>query len=227
VLPCIVGSDGNRDGLPVSIVEALATGLPVITTPMTGNPEVIEENRNGLLVPFNDAKALAEAMGKLMKDSDFYHRLRKNTRASVESRFDDCNEWSGIPIVSIPEPDVSSYLSLDRHPRVARALKHVCNNIAVEQAMKDLIKEFSPELIYERYSNALLAEEGKRYRKQALQEASEFLEQTAFQATSLIVTVSNALKDSLIDSGIPATKIIEVSNGVDEIRCVIVFRITS
>jgi glycosyltransferase involved in cell wall biosynthesis len=88
VLPCIVGSDGNRDGLPVSIVEALATGLPVITTPMTGNPEVIEENRNGLLVPFNDAKALAEAMGKLMKDSNLYERLRRNTRASVESRFD-------------------------------------------------------------------------------------------------------------------------------------------
>jgi glycosyltransferase involved in cell wall biosynthesis len=88
VLPCIVGTDGNRDGLPVSIVEALASGLPVITTPMTGNPEVIEENSNGLLVPFNDAKALAEAMGKLMIDSDLYNRLRRNTRTSVESRFD-------------------------------------------------------------------------------------------------------------------------------------------
>jgi glycosyltransferase involved in cell wall biosynthesis len=88
VLPCIVGSDGNRDGLPVSIVEALASGLPVITTPMTGNPEVIEQNSNGLLVPFNDTKALTEAMGKLMKDSNLYERLRGNTRSSVESRFD-------------------------------------------------------------------------------------------------------------------------------------------
>jgi glycosyltransferase involved in cell wall biosynthesis len=183
-------------------------------------------------IPFNGHKgASAHVRGFLRAVKLLGH----DVTALVSSS--ECNEWSGIPIVSIPEPDVSSYLSMEKHPRVARALKHVYNNIAVEQVMKNLVKEFSPELIYERYSpfggagsicsrkmgiphilevNALLAEEGKRYRRQALQEASEFLEQTAFQATSLIVTVSRALKDSLIDSGIPAKKIIEVSNGVDE-----------
>lgn len=88
VLPCIVGSDGNRDGLPVSLVEALASGLPVITTPMTGNVEVVQDNHNGLLVPFNNAKALADAMERLMVDSALYESLRNNARGSVESRFD-------------------------------------------------------------------------------------------------------------------------------------------
>jgi colanic acid/amylovoran biosynthesis glycosyltransferase len=88
VLPCVVGSDGNRDGLPVSLVEALASGIPVITTPMTGNCEVVQENYNGLLVPFNDAQALARAMEKLMQDRLLYENLCRNTRVSVESRFD-------------------------------------------------------------------------------------------------------------------------------------------
>jgi glycosyltransferase involved in cell wall biosynthesis len=87
VLPCICGSDGNRDGLPVSIVEALASGLPVITTPMTGNPEVVRHENNGILVPFHDPQALAEAMGRLIKEDSYYEQLRKNTRASVEKQF--------------------------------------------------------------------------------------------------------------------------------------------
>jgi len=87
VLPCIIGSDGNRDGLPVSLVEALASGLPVITTPMTGNLEVVSSNHNGLLVPFNDASTLAASMEKVMQDSDLREKLSKNARASVVSRF--------------------------------------------------------------------------------------------------------------------------------------------
>lgn len=88
VLPCIVSSDGNRDGLPVSIVEALASGLPVITTPMTGNAEVVNDGYNGLLVPCNNAEALAVAMQRLIQDKDFYRHLKKNSIDSVKSHFD-------------------------------------------------------------------------------------------------------------------------------------------
>jgi colanic acid/amylovoran biosynthesis glycosyltransferase len=88
VLPCVEGSDGNKDGLPVSIVEALACGLPVITTPMTGNPEVVKEGENGLLVPFHDAEALAKAMDSLIHDPRFYQQLRKGARPSVAKMFD-------------------------------------------------------------------------------------------------------------------------------------------
>ena len=88
VLPCIVGSDGNQDGLPVSIVEALACGLPVVTTPMTGIPEVVVDQHNGLLVPFGDARALADAIEAAIRDRHLYEHLRANARASIASRFD-------------------------------------------------------------------------------------------------------------------------------------------
>ncbi len=88
VLPCVVDSDGNRDGLPVSMVEALACGLPVVTTPVTGIPEAVRHEDNGLLVPERDPEALADAIESLVRNPRLRERLRTNARASVESRFD-------------------------------------------------------------------------------------------------------------------------------------------
>ena len=88
VLPCIVGSDGNRDGLPVSIVEALACGLPVVATPVTGVPEAVHDRENGLLVPERDPVALADAIESVITDPRRYDELRANSRPSVEAAFD-------------------------------------------------------------------------------------------------------------------------------------------
>lgn len=88
VLPCRMGSDGNRDGLPVSIVEALACGLPVVTTPMTGNPEAVNDGHNGFLVPFDDPLATANAMCALMEDPSLYARISRNAASSVAQTFD-------------------------------------------------------------------------------------------------------------------------------------------
>jgi glycosyltransferase involved in cell wall biosynthesis len=87
VLPCITGKDGNKDGLPVAIVEALACGIPVITTPMTGNPEVVKDLHNGLLVPFEDHQRTAEAMKMMIDDQALYHKLCSNARSSVDRTF--------------------------------------------------------------------------------------------------------------------------------------------
>jgi glycosyltransferase involved in cell wall biosynthesis len=88
VLPSIVGNDGNREGLPVSLVEALACGLPVITTPLTGIPEAVRDGENGFLVPSGDAAALARAMETLIRDRRLYRKLADNARPSVVERFD-------------------------------------------------------------------------------------------------------------------------------------------
>ena len=88
VLPCIVAADGNREGLPVSIVEALACGLPVISTPVTGIPEVVKDGHNGLLIPENDPEALAAALERLARDPALLAQLRTNARASVVEDFD-------------------------------------------------------------------------------------------------------------------------------------------
>ena len=88
VLPCIVGADGNRDGLPVSIVEALACGVPVISTPVTGIPEVVRDGVNGLLVPHGDVARLTDAIEKVMRDRDLWSRLSAAAPGSVRQGFD-------------------------------------------------------------------------------------------------------------------------------------------
>jgi colanic acid/amylovoran biosynthesis glycosyltransferase len=88
VLPCAVASTGDRDGLPVSIVEALACGLPVVTTPLTGIPEVVHHEQNGLLVPPADPTTLAAAIGRLIHEPALYERLRARARDSVAAAFD-------------------------------------------------------------------------------------------------------------------------------------------
>lgn len=91
VLPCIVGQDGNRDGLPVSIVEALACGVPVISTPVTGIPEAVHDGVNGLIVPEGDTVKLADAIERLMRDPDLLASLRSAARPSVRDSFDQEN----------------------------------------------------------------------------------------------------------------------------------------
>lgn len=88
VLPCVVGENGDRDGLPVSIVEALACGVPVVSTPVTGIPEVVRDGVNGLLVPQRDAVALADAIQTLMTDRALLERLRAAARPSVCDSYD-------------------------------------------------------------------------------------------------------------------------------------------
>ena len=86
--PCIVGADGNRDGLPTVILESLALGTPVVATPVTGIPEAIIHGRTGLLVPEGDAPALADALAALVEDADLRCELADAGRRHVETHFD-------------------------------------------------------------------------------------------------------------------------------------------
>ena len=87
VLPCVVGEDGNRDGLPVAIVEALACGLPVIATSVTGIPEAVKDGVNGVIVPEGDREALAEAIRAMMTDETQRMRLSIAAPGSIQERF--------------------------------------------------------------------------------------------------------------------------------------------
>ncbi|HVS03972.1 MAG TPA: glycosyltransferase family 4 protein [Thermoanaerobaculia bacterium] len=87
-LPCVVAEDGNRDGLPVSIVEALACGVPVVATAVTGIPEAVTHGVNGLIVPERDPVALADALESLLLDRDRLAALRQAARPSVVEMFD-------------------------------------------------------------------------------------------------------------------------------------------
>ncbi len=87
-LPCVVAGDGNRDGLPVSIVEALACGVPVVATPVTGIPEAVTDGVNGLIVPERNPVALADALEGLLTDRARLAALAQAARPSVVERFD-------------------------------------------------------------------------------------------------------------------------------------------
>jgi glycosyltransferase involved in cell wall biosynthesis len=88
VLPAVVAADGDRDGIPNAILEAMAMGLPVVSTPTSGIPEVVREGQTGVLVPAGDAEALADAIGRLLSDPETRSRLGQAGRELVRERFD-------------------------------------------------------------------------------------------------------------------------------------------
>lgn len=87
-LPCKIGEDGNRDALPTVLLEALASGLPCISTPVTGIPEILDHGRAGTLVPVNDVEATARAMERVMADPRLRAEQAAAGRARAEQFFD-------------------------------------------------------------------------------------------------------------------------------------------
>ncbi len=86
--PCVVAEDGNRDGLPTTLVEAMALGTPCISTEVTGIPELVRHESTGLMVPQRDPKALAGAIRRLFEDRDARVRLAQRGRQLIEAEFD-------------------------------------------------------------------------------------------------------------------------------------------
>jgi colanic acid/amylovoran biosynthesis glycosyltransferase len=90
--PCVVAADGDRDGLPTVLVEAMALGTPCVATPVTGIPEAVRHDRTGLLVPERDPYALADGLEALLADGDRRERLARAASALVESEFDSAQQ---------------------------------------------------------------------------------------------------------------------------------------
>jgi glycosyltransferase involved in cell wall biosynthesis len=87
-LPCRVADSGDRDGIPNVMVEAMACGLPVVGTDVSGLPELVVPGENGLLVPPEDSEAVAEALARLYLDPDFARALGRRAETTVRERFD-------------------------------------------------------------------------------------------------------------------------------------------
>ncbi len=88
VLPCERQPDGDEDNLPVAILEAMQLGLAVVSTPVAGIPEAVEDGVCGLLVPERDPRALADAIERLLDNETLRDRLGEHARAKVRERFD-------------------------------------------------------------------------------------------------------------------------------------------
>lgn len=90
--PCRVAGDGDRDGIPNVLLEAMAMELPVVTTPVSGIPEAVVDGVTGVFVAPDDDQALADGLQRVLADAELRARLGRAAREHVITRFDnDCN----------------------------------------------------------------------------------------------------------------------------------------
>ncbi len=86
-LACILDKKGASDVFPTVILEAMASGKPVVSTRLAGVPEQIDDARTGLLVPPGDERALADALAKLLQSPDLRRQYGHAARARIETDF--------------------------------------------------------------------------------------------------------------------------------------------
>ena len=88
LMPSVKTASGDRDGIPNVIIEALSCRMPVVATGVCGIGEVIRDGETGLLVPQRDARALANAVRRLLEDRDAALRMAERGHALVLRMFD-------------------------------------------------------------------------------------------------------------------------------------------
>lgn len=86
--PSVTASDGDMEGIPVAIMEAMASGIPVVSTEHSGIPELITDDVTGYLVPEGDSTAIAARLELLARDSTTAWRVSTAARKLIASRHD-------------------------------------------------------------------------------------------------------------------------------------------
>lgn len=98
--PCVVASDGDRDGLPTVLLESMALGTPVVGTPVAGIPEAVEDDVTGALVGEHDVPALADALERYLTDPERRVRTSRAARQRIEEHFDVTDQAASLDRVT-------------------------------------------------------------------------------------------------------------------------------
>lgn len=98
-LPSITTKDGNQEGIPNAIKEAMATGLPILSTHHAGIPELITNEWEGFLVPEKDVEMLAEKMKVLIEDPQLRIQMGKRGREKIEKNFDSSKQVNRLEAI--------------------------------------------------------------------------------------------------------------------------------
>jgi glycosyltransferase involved in cell wall biosynthesis len=87
LLPCVVAKSGNRDGIPVVLMEAMAMETPPITTHMSGIPELVDDWESGILINSRDVENIAESVREVLKNDGLREDLGHLARLKVDEEF--------------------------------------------------------------------------------------------------------------------------------------------
>jgi colanic acid/amylovoran biosynthesis glycosyltransferase len=96
LVPSVTAADGDQEGIPVSAMEAMATGLPVIATWHSGIPELVRDKINGRLAPERDAVGLAAAIAETLASETDYARYARAARSLVDTEFNERRLNAGL-----------------------------------------------------------------------------------------------------------------------------------
>jgi colanic acid/amylovoran biosynthesis glycosyltransferase len=91
-LPSVRLRSGRMEGIPVALMEAMASGVPVVASRLSGVPELVEDGVTGLLVPPGEPSALAAAMARILDDDALAAELTRSARERVERSFNLAGE---------------------------------------------------------------------------------------------------------------------------------------
>jgi glycosyltransferase involved in cell wall biosynthesis len=92
VLPSIITAEGWMEGIPVALMEAMATGIPVVTSSLSGIPELVENGVSGILVEPGNAEQLARAIRRLIEEPELSRRIAEEGQKKIQEEFriDSC-----------------------------------------------------------------------------------------------------------------------------------------
>ena len=96
VLPSVTTADGDTEGIPIALIEAQASGLPVVTTWHSGIPELVADGQNGYLVSERNSHALAERLRNLIEHPELWSSFGRAGRAIVEQSFSLRRQVAGL-----------------------------------------------------------------------------------------------------------------------------------
>ncbi|SLM97597.1 glycosyltransferase [Brevibacterium yomogidense] len=113
--PCVVGADGNADGLPTVLLEAMAVGVPCVASTVTGIPEAVRDEDTGLLHAPGDLDGLVRALTRLADPAFDRVEIARRARALIEARFDSARQGrtlmsleDGAPTDALTAADTAS-----------------------------------------------------------------------------------------------------------------------